>query len=113
MTEPHESAVDPELVDLLEAVVLGDATEVQIARLNKILLSDGEKRRVAARFLQDETVLRSEFQLFHRIGDFTRAAADDVAEPATKGALPRGRWFGPSWAWALAASVIVAAYILS
>jgi hypothetical protein len=113
MTEPHESAVDPELVDLLEAVVLGDATDVQIARLNKILLSDGEKRRIAARFLQDETVLRSEFQLFHRIGDFSRAAADDIAEPATKDASPRGWRFGSSWAWALAASVIVAAYILS
>lgn len=80
MTKPiqeHEFAA--ELHQLLAAVALGDATDGQIAKLNQLLLSDERLRHQAARFFEEEAVLRREFTMLDRVVEFHTPRS--IAEP--------------------------------
>jgi hypothetical protein len=84
MTKPlenHEFA--SELRQLLVAVALGDATDTQIGRLNGLLLHDERLRRQAARFFEEETVLRREFNVLERVGEFHKTLAKEPASEST------------------------------
>jgi hypothetical protein len=59
-----------ELRQLLVAVALGDATDAQAQRLNELLLGDENLRHEAARFFEEEAVLRREFALLGRVVEF-------------------------------------------
>ena len=74
MTEKHHSADElAELRTLLAAVVFDDASDEQLDRLNDLLKSDLELRRFASRFLEEESVLRRQFELLGRVVDFHQA----------------------------------------
>ncbi len=71
MTEPlEESEFAAELSQLLAAAALGDASDAQIARLNDLLLQDESLRHQAARFFEEEAVLRREFQVLDRVVEY-------------------------------------------
>src|SRR5262245_49765829 len=80
MTKPlDDSEFAAELHELLVAAALGDATDVQIARLNDLLRSDTGLRHQAARFFEEEAVLRREFNVIDRVGEFHKPLAKDLA----------------------------------
>jgi hypothetical protein len=71
MTKPlEEPEFAVELHQLLIEVALGDATDAQIGQLNELLLRDGSLRHCAARFLEEEAVLRREFEVLDRVVEF-------------------------------------------
>jgi hypothetical protein len=71
MTErSHEFDALAELEVLLVATLLGDAASDQLDRLNELLLGDQELRWHAARFLEEEAMLRRQFEVLGRVGDF-------------------------------------------
>ncbi len=71
MTESlEESVFAAELSQLLTAAALGDATDGQMARLNDLLLQDASLRHQAARFFEEEAVLRREFQVLGRVVEY-------------------------------------------
>ncbi|HEX3598738.1 MAG TPA: hypothetical protein VHU84_01275 [Lacipirellulaceae bacterium] len=71
MSNPqNESEFATELNQLLAAAALGDATDAQVCRLNELLLRDEGLRRQAARFFEEEVVLRREFEVLDRVGEF-------------------------------------------
>jgi uncharacterized protein YigA (DUF484 family) len=90
MAEPlEESVFAAELSQLLAAAALGDATDAQIVRLNDLLLQDASLRDQAARFFEEEAVLRREFQVFDRVVDYHTPLRDTriaQAVPNTRGA---------------------------
>lgn len=67
LQQPENSA---ELRQLLVAAALGDATDAQIEQLNALLLGDENLRLEAARFFEEEAVLRREFALLGRVVEF-------------------------------------------
>src|SRR5882762_1443703 len=84
MTKPLENPeFASELRQLLVAVALGDATDTQIGRLNGLLLHDERLRRQAARFFEEETVLRREFNVLDRVGEFHKTLAKEPAGERT------------------------------
>ena len=84
MAKPlEESEFATELRQLLAAVVLGDATDAQISRLNELLLRDKELRHHAARFLEEEAVLRREFEVLDRVVEFHNPLARDGCAEST------------------------------
>jgi hypothetical protein len=79
MTKPIEqSEFADEVSELLTAVVLGDATDAQISRLNELLLREEALRHHAARFLEEEAVLRREFQVLDRVVAFHKPVGKDL-----------------------------------
>src|SRR5882757_4527422 len=66
----NDSAFSSELNQLLAATALGDATDSQVHRLNELLLRDEGLRQQAARFFEEEVVLRREFEVLDRVGEF-------------------------------------------
>ncbi|HEY2759492.1 MAG TPA: hypothetical protein VGI75_02075 [Pirellulales bacterium] len=71
MTSRHnESKLAAELNRLLAAASLGDASDSELARLNELLLNDRELRQQAAQFFEEEVVLRREFEILDRVGEF-------------------------------------------
>jgi hypothetical protein len=85
MTESLEKSVlAAELSQLLAAAALGDATDAEVARLNSLLRQDASLRDQAARFFEEEAVLRREFQVLDRVVDFhtpLQAAREAKAVP--------------------------------
>src|SRR5689334_6996708 len=80
MTKPLEdSEYDAELHELLVAAALGEVTDAQIARLNAMLLREERFRHQAARFFEEEAVLRREFNVIDRVGAFHKRLAKDLA----------------------------------
>ena len=84
MTKPLEQPENSsELRQLLVAVALGDATDSQVQRLNELLVGDEVLRHEAARFFEEEAVLRREFALLDRVVEFhkppERDSRDDCA----------------------------------
>jgi hypothetical protein len=78
MTKPLEiSEFAAELRELLVAVALSDATDTQIGRLNELLLQDERLRQQAARFFEEEIVLRREFNMLDRVGEFHKTLANE------------------------------------
>lgn len=72
MGGPDEGAsrkLETELRSLLIAMVLNDATESQVKRLDTILLADVEMRRYAARFMEEEVLLQRQFEFLGRVVD--------------------------------------------
>lgn len=59
-----------ELGKLLVSLVLGDASEVELDLLNDLLQRDVVRRRFAAQFLTDEAVLRHQFEMLGRVGEY-------------------------------------------
>jgi ferric-dicitrate binding protein FerR (iron transport regulator) len=106
MLEPQDNTVSPELVALLEAVVLQCASDADVARLNELLLTSAEMRQYAAQFLQDETRLRSAFEMLERVGSFHRPASIELPA-ATKILKPRSHLRRMTLAWTLAAAVSI------
>ena len=94
MSQPAASSeLSAELHQLLVAAVLGAATATQIARLNALLRSDTQLRHEAARFLEEEAVLRREFTMLDRVVDFHKLPlkpAGNVAGPPPQGMVCRG-----------------------
>lgn len=73
----EESEFEADVSQLLVAVVLGEATDAQICRLNELLLRDESLRHHAARFLEEEVVLRREFEVFDRVVGFHNPLSKD------------------------------------
>lgn len=65
-----------ELRQLLAAIVFDDANDVQLDRLNALLMSDIELRRCAAQFLEEECMLQRQFQMLDRVAGFHQRPAD-------------------------------------
>ena len=65
-----ERDIHKDLRRLLVALVLGDASDAELDRLNNLLRRDVELRRRTARFLEEEAVLRHELQILDRVGDY-------------------------------------------
>jgi len=59
-----------ELQKLLAAVVFDDASDEQLDRLNDLLKADVELRRSASQFLEEECVLRRQFEMLGRVADY-------------------------------------------
>src|SRR4029079_14113066 len=79
MTKPLENPeFAAELHQLLVAVSLGDATDTQIGRLNDLLLGDQRLRHQAARFFEEEAMLRREFNVLDRVGELHTKLAKDL-----------------------------------
>jgi hypothetical protein len=80
VTKPLETPeFSAELRQLLVAVALNDATDAQIGRLNELLLYDERLRQEAARFFEEEAVLRREFNVLDRVGEFHKTLAKEAA----------------------------------
>lgn len=78
MTKPFaESDLANELRRLLVATSLGDATDGQIGRLNDLLLREETLRHQAARFFEEEVVLRREFEMLDRVVEFHNPLVPD------------------------------------
>jgi hypothetical protein len=71
-----ERDIHEDLRRLLVALVLGDASDAEQERLNDLLRNDIELRRRAARFLEEEAVLRHQFQLLDRVCDYHNPLPD-------------------------------------
>ncbi len=93
MTQHHPiSSEKKETEQLLVSSILGDATAEQINRLNDLLQSDAELRSLAARFLEEETVLRHQFQMLGRVSDYhngnllveVREASNQITSAASR-----------------------------
>jgi uncharacterized protein YigA (DUF484 family) len=80
----EESEFAAEVGQLLATAALGDATDAQIARLNDLLLQDASLRDQAARFFEEEAVLRREFQVLDRVVDFHTPLRDVHATQAVR-----------------------------
>jgi len=91
---PHPSAesepeLDAELKRLLVAAAFADASEAEIARLNDLLLRHEQLRHTAARFFEEEAVLRREFALLDRVVQFhTPFESSGEVAPARAAASP-------------------------
>ena len=71
MIENHRSTDQlAELITLLAAVVLDDASDEQLGRLNDLLRADVEMRRYASRFLEEESLLRRQFEMLGRVANY-------------------------------------------
>jgi hypothetical protein len=80
VTTPLEnSEFSAELRQLLVAVALSDATDAQIGRLNNLLLHEKQLRHEAGRFFEEEAVLRREFNVLDRVGEFHKTLAKQSA----------------------------------
>jgi hypothetical protein len=86
LLEEPEFAAD--VSQLLAAVMLGDATDAQIGRLNDLLLRDELLRQHAAKFLEEEAVLRREFEVLDRVVEFHNPLAKDRREETTLSIKP-------------------------
>jgi hypothetical protein len=81
MIEMHDNNAElHELRTLLTAAVLEDATVEQWDRLNQWLLSDAEARRIASRFLEEESMLRRQFEMFDRVVGFHTPPETDCCD---------------------------------
>jgi FecR protein len=91
MTERRQQ-FDPfaEIDGLLVDLMLGDLADVQVERLNDLLLSDVELRRHAARFLEEDAVLRRQFQVLGRVGDYHSDLPVGVSDAADFVCGPNG-----------------------
>jgi hypothetical protein len=84
VTKPLETPeFSAELRQLLVAVALSDDTDAQIGRLNELLLCDERLRHEAARFFEEEAVLRREFNVLDRVGEFHKTLAKESAGEST------------------------------
>lgn len=87
MSTPYdESKLAAELNRLLVAANLGDASDGEVARLNELLLSNDELRQLAARFFEEEVVLRREFEILDRVGEFHGPRTIERADLTAPGA---------------------------
>jgi hypothetical protein len=105
-----------ELRRLLVAVALSDATDAQIVRLNELLLHDERLRHEAARFFEEEAVLRREFNVLDRVGEFHKTLAKESAgqsAPSSAGHIDcESRILDSNWQrLSLAVAVSIAASI--
>jgi hypothetical protein len=83
MSKPSEQHQDREEVSrLLTAAILGDASEADVSRLNELLLGYQSLRHHAAQFLEEEAMLRREFEVLDRVVDFHNPLANDRSEKA-------------------------------
>ncbi len=78
----HSTENVAELRTLLVAMVLGDASKAELARLNELLLSDAKARHFASEFLADESQLRRQFEMLGRVAEFHNPP---IASPTTSG----------------------------
>ncbi len=85
MTQHRPTSADAnETSTLLVSLVLGDASDEQIGRLNELLQGDVELRRRAAQFFEEETVLRHQFQMLGRVGNYHNSSPDELLDATTR-----------------------------
>ena len=116
----EDYVAEPDLVTettrLLVSVVLDDATDVQIARLNDLLERDVALREHASRFLAEEAILRHEFQVLSHVGEFhgsttSLAPGAHARVMAVSCRTPRFAWARRAGQFFLAASLMSAVFV--
>lgn len=110
--EQHDRRV--ELENLLVAASLNDASDAQLDRLNDLLRESAELRHFAAQFFEEEAVLRHQFQVLGRVGEFhSPLARDDAAQTSPSRCAVGASRLATRWRLRQSASFVLTASLLA